>query len=939
MLKHLINTFCICFVLNSFTIAQVVTTTPYFPTVTDDVTIIFDASQGNAALAGFSGTVYAHTGVITDASTSPSDWQNVQGVWGTADSEVEMTSLGDDKYSITYNITDFYGIGGSEIVYEMAFVFRNADGSIVGREVDGSDIFTPVYEPGLNVAILSPSYSPYIVDEGTDITIEGASTFSDLLELYIDDVLETSTTDSALSYSVTASGAGVHTIVLKASDGVSSVFDTSTYFVLGDIPVADLPAGVQQGINYIDDNTVTLVLYAPYKEYVFAIGDYSDWDVNESILMNRTPDGNTYWKTLTGLEAGKEYTMQYLVDGVLKVCDPLSEKILDPFNDPFIPVSTYPDLMEYPTGKTTGNVTVFQTAQPEYTWSVTDFTPPADEDLVIYELLVRDFSAARNYQTLIDSLSYLINLGINAIELMPVNEFEGNESWGYNPSFFTALDKYYGTKNKFKEFIDSCHANGIAVILDIAMNHAFSQCALAQLWWDPIAFAPSAENPYLNQIPKHDFNVGYDFNHESEATKKFRTLAFRYWFEEYNIDGYRFDLSKGYTQNNTLGDIGAWGAYDASRINIWQDIEDSIRLIKENAILILEHFADNSEEKELSNRGFLLWGNMNYNYNECTMGWANSGGNGSLYWASYQNRGWDDPHAVVYMESHDEERLMFKNITYGNSSNASHDAKDLNTALARMEAAAAFHVAIPGPKMIWMFGELGYDYSIEYGCRVCPKPVKWDYLDNPNRYHLYQVYSALNKLKTTHDAFSSVDFDMNTTSAVKAVNLHDTDTNFTILGNFQVEDGTIDPNFQHVGKWYEYFSGDSLTVTDVHSSIYLEPGAYRVYSDKRLTQPEVDTLIESVSDESLVQNISVYPNPSSDIFNIQFESSVQNEITFEVFNITGLKVFSKKISANTGFTKVEWDAKNFDSVSVEKGIYFCKLSADGKLHTIKLIVQ
>ena len=76
----------------------------------------------------------------------------------------------------------------------------------------------------------------------------------------------------------------------------------------------------------------------------------------------------------------------------------------------------------------------------------------AKEKLFIYELLLRDFVARHDFQTLKDTLNYLQNLGVNAIELMPVNEFEGNESWGYNPAFYFAVDKYYGSKNAFKSF-------------------------------------------------------------------------------------------------------------------------------------------------------------------------------------------------------------------------------------------------------------------------------------------------------------------------------------------------------------------------------------------------------------------------------------------------------------------------------------------------------
>ena len=101
---------------------------------------------------------------------------------------------------------------------------------------------------------------------------------------------------------------------------------------------------------------------------------------------------------------------------------------------------------------------------------------------MVYEVLIRDFDANRNYQDLINKIDYFKNLKINAIELMPVMEFEGNESWGYNTSFHMALDKFYGTGDKLKEFIDLCHQNGIAVILDVALNHAFGRNPMVRMW-------------------------------------------------------------------------------------------------------------------------------------------------------------------------------------------------------------------------------------------------------------------------------------------------------------------------------------------------------------------------------------------------------------------------------------------------------------------------
>jgi len=916
--------------------AQVVTTLPVFPHADDSVTIIFDATQGNAALAGVEPPIFAHTGVVTNYSATPTSWVNVQGVWGTYDEEVLMTEIGENLYQIQYNIRDFYGVAEEDTIYKMAFVFRNTDGSIVGRAEDGSDIFINVYDTGLNVAIVTPAFSPFLVELGETIPITAAATYVDSMFLYVDDVLVASVQDSILDYNFLTTTYGQGTIRVKAKSGAAIREDTAYFFVRPPVSIEAVPPGMHQGINYIDDSTVTLVLYAPLKEYIFAVSTFHNWQLREENYMRLDPDMSTFWITLTGLTPGEEYPYQYFIDGSLWVADPLAEKVLDPFNDSYISTAVYPENLNYPAGVTTGIVSVFQTAQPGYDWLVPEFTPPAVEDLVIYELLIRDFASVRSYQTLIDTINYLKTLGVNAIELMPVMEFEGNDSWGYNPSFFIALDKYYGTRTKFREFIDLCHQNGIAVFLDIAMNHAFGQCPLVRMWWDAALNAPSADSPYFNTVPKHDYNVGYDFNHESEATRNFRDIVFSYWLREYNVDGYRFDLSKGYTQNNTLGDVGAWGAYDASRIAIWKDIYDTLVTTEPDAVLILEHFAENSEEKELANYGFLLWGNMNYNYSEAAMGWGNAGGNSSLYWASYISRGWDDPHAVVYMESHDEERLMYKNETYGNSTEPGYDCKAEGIALARMEQAATFLFAIPGPKMLWMFGELGYDYSIDYGCRVCAKPVRWDYFTDPNRYRLYSVYAALAHLKTSYDVFSTDDFTLSVTGPLKRINLNDGDMSATVLGNFQVTADDVLPNFQHTGWWYEYFTGDSIYVATTTAGIAMAPGEYRLYTDVRLATPDIPAAAFDIfaTEEN---GVSIFPNPASEFVHIEIKSMYSADAILEIYDLSGHLLYtSKEITLENGVTAFSLDIQQS---GLRSGIYLAKVIAKGKIFTAKLVVQ
>ena len=179
---------------------------------------------------------------------------------------------------------------------------------------------------------------------------------------------------------------------------------------------------------------------------------------------------------------------------------------------------------------------------------------------------------------------------------MPVNEFEGNNSWGYNPSFYFAPDKNYGTKAQLKAFIDECHQRGIAVIMDIALNHSFGENPQVQMYFNSSVGdwgQPSSDNPWFNEMPTHDFNVGYDYNHDSPYTKAFCKRVLKHWVDNYHIDGFRLDLSKGFTQNYTLGDINSWSLYDQSRIDILTDYANYIWNNSPDTYFILEHFAEN----------------------------------------------------------------------------------------------------------------------------------------------------------------------------------------------------------------------------------------------------------------------------------------------------------------------------------------------------------
>lgn len=940
------------FAFTSLSFAQIVTTEPQYPTQNDSIVVIFDATQpGAVELLNYTGTVYAHTGVTTNLG----QWQHVIGDWGNNSNQPALTRLGQNLYKLTIGLPRaFYSVTNpTEKILQLALVFRSSDALKQTRP----DIFIDLYEPGLNLVIQNPEVSvdygdplrsPAIVKEGEviPINIEAVEIGTEVssLTLLIDGVQVAQTNSSNMSYNFNYSdfSVGAHYIKVIGTDTTGST--DSTTFVMFSNPVMNnlpLPNGLRHGLNYTSSTTATLALFAPYKEYIYLLGDFNDWKVQTDYFLNRyyiNADSVIWWINLT-LNPGTEYAFQYLVDGKIRTGDPYSEKILDPWNDSNIPPTTYPSLKPYPSGKTSGITGIVQTDQPEYQWQTSDYIRPAKEKMVIYELLVRDFSTQRTFQFLIDTLSYLKTLGVNAIELMPVMEFSGNLSWGYNPIYHTAVDKYYGTADKLKEFIDVCHQNGIAVILDMVLNQADNASPLAMLWWDNTNNRPAANNPYLNPTARHPFNVFNDFNHESSATKYFVDRVNEHWLKDFRFDGFRFDLSKGFTQKYS-SDVNAWNAYDQSRINILKRMADKIWEVDSTAYVILEHFAVNSEEIVLSNYGMMLWGNHNHDYNEATMGYASN-----FSGISYLNRGWTYPHLVGYMESHDEERLMVKNLAFGNSS-GSYNIKNFNVALNRMKLAGAFFFTIPGPKLMWQFGELGYDISINYNGRTGEKPVRWDYLNDDSRTNLYKVYSALINLRNNYETFHAANFNLNVNGFMKKINLYHPSMDAFIVGNFNVIQQSTKPNFSKIGYWYDYFTGDSISVTsttNLTDSIVLAPGDFKLYTSVRLPLPEQGILsdVEQIDNQIPVEYIleQNYPNPFNPVTTIRYSITTPAKVTLQIYNTLGKEIKSlvnKEQSAGT--YEVIWDGKDKNDKVVSSGIYFYRINAGKFLETKKMIL-
>lgn len=905
--------FLLLFLFAGILVSAQISTDPALPVASKKVVITFDSSK-ESRLGFYTSDLYAHTGVLIDGKT---DWQHVIGNWGDNTVQPKLTHTGNGIYQleISPDIKQFYSVAAGEKVIKMAFVFRSSDGT-----KQTNDLLVNVYTEGLAIEITQPANNS-MVAKNQSITISAISSENATQKLFINETLLTQNTGTSIFANYTFTESGSYNIIAEAVSGDKSVRDTNQIFVRGDVETLPKPAAYRKGINYPSATSAALVLWAPYKEFVYVLGDFNNWQPDNQYLMKK--DGDYFWIEINGLETGKEYAFQYFIDGQIKIADPYTEKILDPWNDNNISAETYPDLIQYPTGQTERIVSVLQPGQTPFYWEVNNFQVPDKQKLLIYELLVRDFMAEHTYKSVREKLDYLEDLRINVLELMPVNEFEGNSSWGYNPSFYFAPDKYYGPKEELKKLIEECHKRGIAVVIDMVLNHSYGQSPFVQMYMDNWTITP--ENPWYNRqsnFQNTSLQWGYDFNHESTATRELVDSVAAFWMKEYKIDGFRFDFTKGFS--NTPYSASSWGSdYDAPRIANLKRMSSEIWKRNPDALVIFEHLADNSEETELANSGIMLWGNMHGSYYEAARG---NTGSSDLSWALYNRRGWNQPNLVSYPESHDEERIMYS-IKINGLSNDSYNIKNQTTALKRIELNSLFHILLPGPKMIWQFGERGYDQSInrcENGtvsndCRLSPKPSYWQYLNNPDRVALFKVMAKLNELKQTYDEFSPETFTTDLTGAVKWYKLTSGTNHVLAAGNFDIVEKTASVTFPATGKWYEFFSRDSVEINSANQSLTLAPGEYRLYSTRKFDDPHVVTKNKTEIQKS--SQISIYPNPAKSEINV---SSPELFGGVKVYSVTGKLMFQENF-AETGYYKLNLDG-------FVPGIYLIQVT--GKTETV-----
>lgn len=293
---------------------------------------------------------------------------------------------------------------------------------------------------------------------------------------------------------------------------------------------------------------------------------------------------------------------------------------------------------------------------------------------------------------------------------------------------------------------------------------------------------------------------------------------------------------------------------------------------------------------------------------------------------SAQRRGFTRHGLVGYVESHDEERTIFRAVNYGKV-DGGYSTKDTATALKRLEALMVATLCVPGPKMLWQFNEIGYPYNIDLNGRLGRKPLAWPLLRDQRRLNVFQAVADLNEARKVYACFSTMSATLQTADLVKTIVLKDPSCDLLYVGNFDVVSKTVNLPFTKKGTWFDYTGKRQYNVYLDNNSTTLQPGEYRLYT----TQP-VYGLVTGVDEQTPLvdQQLSVWPQPASD------------EVSFTLPSVAGtLRIIDALGRTIDMVESTEFDTprQTINTSRLSSGVYIATFTSATQQHITSFVIQ
>ncbi|MBD2090909.1 DUF3459 domain-containing protein [Microcoleus sp. FACHB-1515] len=466
-------------------------------------------------------------------------------------------------------------------------------------------------------------------------------------------------------------------------------------------------------------------LFAPRLSEVKLIGSFSNW---EEIPMQKGEDGT--FRTTIKLEDG----VHHYKFRVQSLTEPAGRTV--EVNDPYVTA------IDRETQNGTVLVKSGKRFSDTYTWQYDDRELAANKDLIIYEMHLADFCGKdlgthkTRLQHATDRLDYLAELGVNAIELMPVTEYAGDYRWGYLVRDYFALESSYGTPQEFKQFVDECHGRGIRVLMDGIYNHSDENNPLVQIdrdyWFYHEMHYPDDPNNYWG--PEFNYD-NYDEQLDIKPAWKYVGDVVRFWVSNYHLDGIRFDAVRQLANNNFL----KWIAQEATNAagekpfyNIAEHIPDSpaittaqdgpleacwhesFRIFAIDAISNVVNFDKLKESMNPPQQGYKTAANV-----------------------------------INYIASHDREHPL---VELSDRQITGKEAFD------RAKLGVVLQMTAVGVPMIWMGDEFGQDTRKAENV-TNPNPLKWHLLEQELNRDLFEFYKQIIELRKQTPALRTDNID------------------------------------------------------------------------------------------------------------------------------------------------------------------------------------
>lgn len=715
-------------------------------------------------------------------------------------------------------------------------------------------------------------------------------------------------------------------VVAKNDKGDSIVYQNSVF----EIQLLPMPGYAKHGVtpsSGASGDSTTFRLRVPGKSFVVLRIAPSGQAVATASprVMRKDPSTDNWWLNVK-LDANTEYEYLYELDNGQMVTDPYGRY-----------VGTYGT--KFSTG-------AYGLAADNFVWTATDYQRPPLNKIAIYELNVGEFGGGyynlgggqSGFANVTSLLSHFKSLGINAIELMPVNDYgsvgKSGFSWGYDLNSYFAIEPAYGTPLELKTLINEAHKLGIAVIIDVVYNH---QNDTGPLWK---MLPDEAANPYFKLNSDMRYNEDglaffKDMDHWTSETQEMVFENLKMWIDEYKVDGFRYDYTQGIgwnTSEPTKGILG-WAnkvdtLYQGKIYQIAEHLPGSPALIYHSGMTGGWHDAfrdkifDESRFKNVPLADF-----QNF-----VLGLSEFGGNDTPSSPSSYGGRTEPVNASV---THDEQSLIYEMTNF--------QSVPLNEAILRDKLYSTFAFTSVGIPMIWQ----GQEMSASRGWtsdnqKLSYRPLEWSLLNQQRGQDQFKYHQTLIKQRVMNPALYQGALALTQQFGVEKTFVYGFDDAATgsqvmVVANLSGSNQSLS-NVQWfgAGTWYDVFD-QSQYVTAGSSVPNFSVNAYtaRVFSNKNNNQLGITSVAPVRSgvpaEFSLSQN---YPNPFNPATSISYSIPVSGHVTLKVYDMLGREVMTLADDMHSAGSY----SVRFEAGSLSSGMYLYTLRSGSNVSTKRLLL-